>query len=141
MTTTTGGVQLLDYSEAEQLLRQGMTQQEVGARFGVTQGAVAAAIMRGRIKVDRHNQRALPWAVRPEHRQLAIPRMIRIATRIERGDKDIPPLLRKQGEGFLRVLEEMDAVIHYDPDVAPYFFRVPRRRGVDVGIFRNPDVP
>ena len=36
-------------------------------------------------------------------------------------------------------LEEMDAVVHYDPDVAPFFFRVPRRAGIDKGLFRDPE--
>ena len=132
-------VQRIDYSEAEQMLRAGKTQQDVADKFGVGQSAVAAAISRGRIKIDTGFKKRLPWTIHKEHHSLAIPRALRLAMRVQEGDQTLSPELRKIGEGFLRKLEEMDAVVHYDPDVEPYFFRVPRRPGIDGGLVREPD--
>lgn len=133
--------QLLDYSEAEQMLRAGATQAQVAAKFGVSQSAVSLAIKRGRIKFDTGFERLLPWQMKAEHINLSVPRGLRLAIRVQRGEtEDMPPYLRAQGEGFLRTLEEMDAVVHYDPDVYPHWFRVPRRHGVDQGLIRDPSI-
>ena len=133
--------QLLDYSEAEQMLRAGATQQQVAAKFGVSQSAVSLAIKRGRIKFDTGFERLLPWNMKAEHINLSVPRGLRLAIRVQRGEtEDMPPYLRAQGEGFLRTLEEMDAVVHYDSDVYPHWFRVPRRHGIDQGLIREPGI-
>ena len=122
------------------MLRAGATQQEVAEKFGVSQSAVSLAIRRGNIKHETGFERLLPWHMRAEHVNLAIPRGLRLAIRVQRGDtKDMPDYLRREGEGFIRTLEELDAVIHYEPDVAPFWFRVPRRHGVDTGLIREPD--
>lgn len=122
------------------MLRAGATQREVAIRYGVTVAAVSAAIKRGRIKYDTGFRRVLPWKMKAEHANLAIPRMLRLAERIRTGrDEGMPAYLRAQGEGFTRNLESMGAVIHYDPDVSPYWFRVPRREGIDNGLIREPD--
>lgn len=137
MTRRSEGVQRLDYSEAEQMLRAGATQQEVADRFGVSQSAVSVAISRGRIKFDTGFTKRLPWVVKKEHHNLAIPRMLRLAIRVQAGD-DMDPRLAEQARGFIRNLESLDAVVHYDPEVAPYFFRVQRRHGIDRGLVREP---
>lgn len=135
------GTQRLDYKEAEQMLRAGASQGEVAERFGVSQAAVSMAISRGNIKHDTGREHLLPWRMRPEHSNLSIPRSLRLAERIRRGEaEEMPAYLRQLGEGFTRRLEELDAVIHYDPDVEPYWFRVPRRHGIDNGLIREPDV-
>lgn len=134
------GAQRLDYGEATKMLRAGATQREVADRYGVTVAAVSAAIKRGRIKYETGYQRILPWKMRAEHANLAIPRSLRLAERIRQGrDEGMPEYLRALGEGFARKLDEMDAVVHYDPEVPPYWFRVPRREGVDTGLIREPD--
>lgn len=125
------------YSEAEQLLRQGLTQKEVAERLNRTQAWVSVSIKRGRIKYDTGFERRLPWRMKTEHVNLSIPRGLRLAMRVQAGE-EMPDYLRQQGEGFLRTLEETDTVIHYEPDVAPYFFRVPRREGIDNGLVREP---
>jgi hypothetical protein len=134
------GVQRLDYKEAEKMLRAGATQQEVADRFGVRQAAVSLAISRGNIKHDTGFERRLPWHMHREHVNLSIPRSLRLAMRVQAGEEDMPEYLRRQGEGFIRTLDEMDAVIHYEPEVSPYFFRVPRRHGIDLGLIREPEV-
>ena len=144
-TAKTGGSkkQLLDYSEAEQMLRAGKTQAQVAEKFGVSQSAVSLAIKRGRIKFDTGFERLLPWNMKAEHINLSVPRGLRLAMRVQRDDAEaraMPPYLRAQGEGFIRTLEEMDAVIHYDPEVHPHWFRVPRRHGIDQGLIREPNI-
>jgi hypothetical protein len=123
------------------MLRAGATQQQVAQKFGVSQSAVSLAIKRGRIKFDTGFERLLPWQMKADHINLSVPRGLRLALRVQRGDdQDMPPYLKAQGEGFIRTLEEMDAVIHYDPDVYPHWFRVPRRHGIDRGLIREPSV-
>ena len=122
------------------MLRSGATQTQVAQRFGVSQSAVSTAIKRGRIKFETGFERRLPWHMKPEHVNLAVPRNLRLAMRLQAGDTDMPPYLRQQGEGFMRTLEETGAVIHYEPDVSPHWFRVPRREGIDEGLIREPDV-
>lgn len=130
----------MDYKEAEQLLRAGATLTEVALKQGVTPAAVSLNITRGNIKFETGRKRMLPWHMKPEHRNMSIPRSLRLAERIQRGEtEDMPDYLRQTGEGFIRKLEELDAVIHYDPDVEPYWFRVPRRHGIDRGLIREPD--
>lgn len=134
------GVQKLDYAEATKMLRAGGTQRQVADRYGVTVAAVSAAISRGRIKHETGYRRILPWRMKTEHTAMAVPRMLRLAERIRLGqDEGMPDYLRAQGEGFTRQLERMNAVIHYDPDLPPYWFRVPRREGIDTGLIREPD--
>lgn len=148
MTTTAprkGSPGRIDYSEAEQMLRAGATQQEVADRFVVTQPAVYAAIKRGRIKgieYDRATKEdsAVPWhPIRPEHRDRYLVRMLRAARRREAG-LPVSPVIDRQLDKFLVRLTELDAVVHYDPDTEQGFFRVPRRKGVDKGLVREPGI-
>lgn len=141
-TSLKAGGQRIDYSEAEQLLRTGKTQTEVADLFGVTQAAVAGAIRRGRIKVqyDRvdSDKSGIPWSpIRPEHRQKYLARMLRAAARRADG-RGNAPVIEAQLDLFLKRLNELDAVVHYDPDTEEGFFRVPRRHGIDKGLIREP---
>ena len=133
------GKQRLDYSEAEQMLRSGATQHDVAAKFGVSQSAVSLAIKRGNIKHETGFERRLPWKMHNEHVNLSIPRGLRLALRVQAGE-EMPEYLRHEGEGFIKTLDELDAVIHYEPEIPPHWFRVPRRPGIDLGLVREPDV-
>lgn len=125
------------------MLRSGATQQEVADRFGVTQAAVSANIKRGNIKIEYPNQtegRAVPWhPIRPEHRDRYLIRMLRAAYRREQGLKSAP-VLEAMLDKFLQAAEERDFVIDYDPDTEEGFFRVERRRGIDTGLVKDPDL-
>ena len=133
-----GGKQILDYSEVGQLLRQGKTQLEVATLFGVTQAAISQARRRGNVRDgDTRNMGSLPWDVRPQHQSQFIPKMLRCAARVEAGHT-IGVSLQPQLAVFLRSLTELDAVIHYDPELTPPFVRVPRRQGVDTWLVRDP---
>jgi hypothetical protein len=141
-----GGVQRIDYSEAEQLLRQGKTQQEVADHFGVTQGAIAGAIQRGRIKYDKpprgsrpKEERAVPWSpIRPEHRDKYLYRILRAAHKRELGEKNSPQW-EIMLDAFLKQAEEQDFVVGYWPDTEDGFYRIARRPGIDEGLIRNPE--
>lgn len=141
--TTIKGRQRIDYARAEQMLRAGATQQEVADEFGVGQPAVNRAIWRGRIKNITYDRATMddtgvPWhPIRAEHRSRYLVRMLRAATRRQRGEKS-SPVIDAQLDNFLKHMEELDAVVHYDPDTDEGFFRVPRRHGVDEGLVRNP---
>ena len=137
-----GGAQRIDYKKAEMMLRSGATQQEVADLFGVTQGAIAAAIRRGVVKYKkgRPADRAMPWSpIREEHRQKYLARMLRAAHRRESGMENAPPIERML-DSFLRDVEERDYVVTYEPDTEEGFFRVPRRHGIDEGLVREPDI-
>lgn len=132
------GVQILDYSEVDLLLRQGLTQQEVADRFGVTQAAISQARVRGRVKSGRTRADSiLPWSIKAAHRNLNVPKMLRCAARMEKGE-DIGAN-EAQTVRFVQTLREQGSVIHYEPNVAPYFFRVAARPEIDTWLVRVPD--
>ncbi len=139
------GRQRIDYAEAEQMLRSGATQQEVADHFGVTQPAVNRAIWRGRIKDISYDRAtadttAIPWhPIRPAHRSRYLPRMLRAAARRARGEQN-SPVIAAQLTNFLEQAEQLDFVVHYDPDTPEGFYRVPRRPGIDTGLVRDPYV-
>lgn len=134
------GPQVLDYAEVNKLLRAGYTQQQVADKAGTTQSAISAARRRGVVTEGRGWVRsAIPWALRPEHRNLNVPKMLRCAARLEAGET-IGESNRKAARQFIEGLRLQGAVIHYDPEVAPYFFRVPRREGVDAWLVRDPSL-
>ena len=133
--------QKIDYSEAEQMLRAGATQQQVADKFGVSQAAVSNAIARGMIeyKTNRPKTSGVPWSpVAPEHREQYLVRMLRAAQRREEGLTN-SPFWEDRLDGFLRKMEEEGWVVDYDPSEG--FKRVPRRPGVDLGLVREPDAP
>lgn len=135
------GHQILDYAEANKKLRAGWTQQQVADEAGVTQSAVAAARQRGWITEGRTNVvgGGPPWRMRPEHRNFNVPKMLRCAARMAAG-KPVGESNRRALRQFMEGLRQAGAVIHYEPDVAPYFFRVPRREGIDTWLVRDPNV-
>lgn len=125
------------------MLRSGATQAEVGARFGVSQAAISAAIRRGRIKWERPNQaegRAVPWhPIRKEHRDQYLIRMLRVNHRRQQGLPSAA-VLEAMLDNFLADAQARDFVVTYDPDTEQGFFRVSRRPGVDRGLVRDPSV-
>lgn len=130
--------QKIDYSEAEQMLRAGATQQEVADRFGVSQAAISNAVARGRIDMAprRPEGRAIPWTpIKLEHRQDYLARMLRAAHRREQGMTS-SSFWESRLDGFLRAMEDGGWVVDYDPDEG--FKKVPRRLGVDQGLVREP---
>lgn len=130
--------QKLDYSEVSQLLRAGWTQQQVADKFGTTQGAVSLAKRRGNVEGGPIYVRSdMPWKIRPEHMSLHLPKMLRANARREAGES-LGPSIGHLLDAFLASMKELDAVVHYEPEVSPYFFRVARRPGIDTSLVRDP---
>ncbi|MFE1842025.1 hypothetical protein [Streptomyces sp. NPDC059515] len=79
----------------------------------------------------------IPWAVKKEHRSLYPLMMLRLEGRKRAGlpnDED----KAKRLESWRQMLEEENAVVHYDPDTEDGFFYVPREDGDD-DIIRRPE--
>ncbi|MFJ6183780.1 hypothetical protein [Streptomyces sp. NPDC092295] len=72
----------------------------------------------------------IPWGVKEEHRWLYPVVMLRVEGRRRQGfnvsEGDLARL-----ESWKKMLEEEDAVVHYDPDTEEGFFYVPRQPGDD----------
>ena len=144
LTTRGAWAQKIDYSEAEQMLRAGATQQEVADHFGVSQGAVSNAIRRGALKADtnRPERRAVPWSpVLPQHRDQYLVRMLRAAHRRDQG-LGSAAVIEAQLDKFLEAVERDGFVVDYRPDLDEKrgFVRVPRRQGVDEWLVREPQL-
>lgn len=140
----------LPRQEVLQWLRDGYTQMEIvdmlAARgIHTKQGSISTlkkrharpedeAVMRTRTRAE-----ALPWKVRPEHKQLYAAKMLRAFSRRVRGE-DMTQDQEQRLDRWLLGLKLDDAVIHYDPDTEEGFWRVPRRHGVDTGPYRDPNI-
>ena len=135
------GSQILNYAEVNRLLRSGYTQQEVAETQGTTQSAVAQARRRGMVTEgdSRIPRGSIPWDLRPQHRNLNVVKMLRCAARMREG-MPVGESNQRATRQFVEGLREQDAVIHYDPDLAPYFHRVPRRHGIDHWLVRDPSL-
>ena len=138
-------IQKLDDKEVEALLRSGWSQIRVVRMYrdkgiDVTQSAISQAITTGRIKADTNRASGgIPWALRSEHRWSNAARMLRAQNRLDAGH-DIGQSLIPQLKAWRARLEREDVVIHYDPDTAQGFSKVPRRPGVDLRWVHEPTV-
>lgn len=129
-------------SELEKLLRR-HTMTEIAEMYGVTAQAVSKAVRDRNLSVERRTsyKEYIPWRVKVEHSELYPRRMLRLYAMEQTGK----PLTEKQA-GQLRLfkqrLDELDAVVHYDPEHpnGPFLY-LRRREGVDKGYVRNPEVP
>lgn len=135
----------LPREEILQWLREGKTQKEVVALLA-QRGIEAKQTSVSRIKLaygDKYGltkgaprSEYIPWELAPEHRSLYPAQMLRYLDRQRRGE-GIPPMRARQLAAWLAALDEDDASIHYDPDTAQGFWRLPRRSGETV--VRYPD--
>lgn len=86
-------------------------------------------------RITRDDQ-LIPWAVREEHRQMHILNLLRFEARRRRGES----LLEhdeKRLDSFLRKLEDLSAVVYYEPLSEEGFHLIPREEG-DTDIVRQP---
>ncbi|MGW7434735.1 hypothetical protein [Streptomyces sp. NPDC054849] len=82
------------------------------------------------------NDELIPWAMKKEHRQLYPVIMLRAEAR-RRAGLDMDEDKTKRLESWKNMLEEENAVVHYDPDTKDGFFYVPREPGDD-DLIRRP---
>lgn len=136
---------ILPDSQLESWMRAGKTDAEIvrllqkQENISVTRQAISAWRKRKGDDMRPQSPRAMPWRLRPEHRQLEPARVIRLYARRARGI-ELTPEDQARLDKAVAYLEEHNAVYHYEPThpQGPWF-AVPRREGVDTGITRNPD--
>lgn len=84
------------------------------------------------------DDKLIPWKVEEQHRYMWDILQLRKEARRRTGS----PLPEGEGDvvdAWIRGLDEEGAVIHYEPDTDQGWFRVPRRKGVDHDLIREPD--
>ena len=127
------------------LMREGKTDGQIVRYLAeheditVTRQAISAWRKRRGDDMRPQAPKALPWTLRPEHRQLEPARVIRWHARVERGE-ELDPADRVRYDRAMKRLQDDRVVIHYDPDTPQGWFVLPRREGIDLGIIREPDV-
>lgn len=137
---------LPDDAELIQMVKRGMTQQEIAdetfKRTGVrvTRAAVSAALMRaGQLPRRPRYPELLPWRVKAKHDGHYALKMLRVEARLREG-KPITERERKRLEAWKETLVTNKAVVHYDPDTDEGFYYVLARPGVDKDLIRTPEV-
>ncbi|AWN07548.1 immunity repressor [Streptomyces phage Goby] len=68
----------------------------------------------------------IPWLIKEEHRWLYPLAMLRVEARLRAGAK-VSELELSRVTNWKQMLEEENAVVHYDPDTEDGFFYVPRQ--------------
>lgn len=106
----------------------------------VTKQAISNWRKRRGIEKATFAKSSFPWTLRPEHRSLEPAKVIRWHARVQRGEP-LTPSDRARYERALAHMRAGDLVIHYDPSTERGWMLVPRRKGVDKGIVREPDAP
>ena len=79
----------------------------------------------------------IPWHVLPEHRYAYPVMNLRLEAR-RRAGEPLSPRSLAQVEGWKRNLEADDVVVHYEPETEQGWFYVPRRKGIDTDLIREP---
>ena len=126
------------------MVEQGMTHAQIAEAVSkqtgehVGRSSVSAALHRAaktnRIRYERY----LPWTVRQEHANLYNAIMLRLAARVDKGEK-LTEANAKRLSSWKEALVRDNVVIHYEPETHQGFFRVLRREGIDLGYIREPD--
>ncbi|ANT41081.1 transcriptional repressor [Streptomyces phage Nanodon] len=78
----------------------------------------------------------IPWHIKEEHRWLYPLAMLRVEARSRAGAK-VTELEEQRLASWKSMLEEENAVVHYDPDTEEGFFYIPRQPG-DEDIIHKP---
>lgn len=79
----------------------------------------------------------IPWEIAPEHQGSQMHAMLTTAIRLQSGAV-VGAHERADFDQWLRDLRAADAVVHYEAETQEGWFYVPRRRGVDEGLVREP---
>lgn len=128
----------------ERLAREGKTDGQIVTylrdheNIVVTRQAISAWRRRRGDQKRTMSPRAMPWKLRSEHLQTEPARVIRWHARVERGDP-LSPADRVRYERAVEHLKENNLVFHYDPSAPQGWFLVPRRKGIDLGLVREPE--
>lgn len=132
--------------KVEMMIRRGMRPVEIVQRLldedniEVTPEAISAWRRRRGIEpwVERYDD-LLPWRIAKEHVALYPAKMLRLEAARRRG-KPLPAEMIPRLDAWIKNREDEDTVVHYERELAPYFFYVPRREK-DTDLIRVPDQP
>ncbi|MEV7795896.1 hypothetical protein [Streptomyces sp. NPDC087512] len=134
---------IVDEGEVIRWFEQGWTYQQMTDEYKRKYGIETVSSMWGNFRYRKgltrriaRNDDLIPWAVKPEHRQLYPVAMLRVEGRRRAGMELDEDRLNRLAS-WRAMLEEEDAVVHYDPDTAEGFFYVPREPQDD-DIIRRP---
>ncbi|MFE4451406.1 hypothetical protein [Streptomyces sp. NPDC056796] len=132
-----GAKKIVDEDEVIRWFAQGKTYQwmidEYKRKYGIDTVSSMWGNFRRRRNLSRRitrNDRLIPWFVKAEHRWLYPLAMLRIEAR-RRDGKKLPELEQTRLKAWKEMLEEENAVVHYDPETEEGFFYVPRQEGDD----------
>jgi hypothetical protein len=100
---------------------RGMSYDEIAELYGVTKGAVYLQLRdAGRTKQRPDNSHLMPaGGVATQHQHAHPAMMLRVQGRLDRGEKDIPPVKIRQLHKWLRELEEKNLILDYHQDCPP----------------------
>lgn len=140
-----GASKIVNEQEVIRWFEEGRTYQwmsdEYLRRYNLEMSPSAWGNFRARRGLSRRITRdddLIPWHVKYEHRWDYNLAMLRVEARRRAGhslrESDASKL-----ESWRRKLDDLNAVVHYDPDTPEGFFYVPRERG-DTDIIRRPKV-
>lgn len=108
-------------------------------KYGIDTGSSMWGNFRRRRGLDRRITRdddLIPWFVKEEHRWKYPVAMLRVEARV-RDNQEVSETDLARLTSWKEMLEEENAVVHYDPDTEDGFFYVPREPG-DTDIIRKP---
>ena len=80
----------------------------------------------------------IPWKVELKHRYDDPILLLRKEAR-RRAGKELPEGVAPEVDAWLRGMERDGTVVHYEPATEQGWFYVPRRKGIDKDIIREPD--
>ncbi len=131
--------------ELREMIRRGMTYQEIGDGCGASRQAVHLALAAAGATRSRISYREfLPWSLTPEDGNAFEAKMLKLFARSRLG-LPLTPQAARRLDAFCTRCDELDVVVDYRPDhpQGPFVY-VPRRPS-DVGYARRPggavDVP
>lgn len=132
-------------TQLRRYLDQGLTQKQIVEQYESDTGikcsrsAIAMAISRYGLTSARPRDRymdMLPWKLAAEHQYLPEARLLRFEARRRRG-LDLTERERKWLTTWLKMLDDKQAVVTYDPRTTEGFFLIPRTEDDD-DIIRRP---
>ena len=135
---------IVSEDEVLRWIREGKTYawmvEEYERKYNIQVTGSAFANIRYRRGVERKIARSealMPWEVRKEHRWEYPAQMLRVEARRREG-RVLREVDAKRLASWKQTLLDNDLVVHYDPDTEEGWFYVPRRKGIDTDLIREP---
>ncbi|WP_031513728.1 hypothetical protein [Streptomyces sp. NRRL F-5123] len=125
-------------TEVDRWFEEGLTYQQMVEKYLELYNIETSPSMWGNYRRRKRLERRIvrdddliPWAVKPEHRWIYPLVMLRVEAR-RRAGKELTADDAGRLASWLQMLDEAEAVVHYDPDTEEGFFLVPRQPGDDL---------